>query len=72
MAEERTENMVILVDDRDREIGLEEKMKAHRDGGKLHRAIRQKIHAHVIEPTAAVTRSATALLMRWYLDSEGR
>ena len=39
MAEERTENMVILVDDRDREIGLEEKMKAHRDGGKLHRAI---------------------------------
>lgn len=30
---------VILVDERDRVLGMEEKLKAHRDGGKLHRAI---------------------------------
>ena len=29
---------VVLVDENDREIGTEEKMKAHEDGGKLHRA----------------------------------
>jgi isopentenyl-diphosphate delta-isomerase len=29
---------VILVDHNDRQIGLEEKMKAHQNGGKLHRA----------------------------------
>jgi isopentenyl-diphosphate delta-isomerase len=33
------ENMVVLVDQDDNEIGLEEKLKAHQDGGKLHRAI---------------------------------
>jgi len=33
-----TMEQVILVDHNDRQIGLEEKMKAHRDGGKLHRA----------------------------------
>ncbi len=33
------EQKVILVDNNDREIGLEEKMKAHSNGGKLHRAI---------------------------------
>ena len=31
--------MVVLVDGQDNEIGLEEKMSAHRNGGKLHRAI---------------------------------
>ncbi len=30
---------VVLVDHDDREIGLEEKLKAHQNGGKLHRAI---------------------------------
>lgn len=30
---------VVLVDEQDREIGTEEKLKAHMDGGKLHRAI---------------------------------
>lgn len=30
---------VILVDDKDKEIGLEEKLKAHQNGGHLHRAI---------------------------------
>jgi len=30
--------MVILVDESDREIGTEEKLAAHREGGKLHRA----------------------------------
>ena len=30
---------VILVDPNDKEIGLEEKLKAHQNGGKLHRAI---------------------------------
>lgn len=29
---------VILVDEKDNEIGTEEKMKAHQNGGKLHRA----------------------------------
>jgi isopentenyl-diphosphate delta-isomerase len=29
---------VILVDERDREIGFAEKLEAHRDGGRLHRA----------------------------------
>ncbi len=29
---------VILVDEKDREIGLEDKMKAHQNGAKLHRA----------------------------------
>lgn len=32
------EERVILVDENDNEIGSEEKMKAHEDGGKLHRA----------------------------------
>jgi isopentenyl-diphosphate delta-isomerase len=30
---------VILVDENDREIGLEDKLKAHQNGAKLHRAI---------------------------------
>jgi isopentenyl-diphosphate delta-isomerase len=30
---------VILVDENDNEIGIEEKIKAHENGGKLHRAI---------------------------------
>ena len=30
---------VILVDEKDKEIGTEEKISAHRNGGKLHRAI---------------------------------
>lgn len=30
---------VILVDEKDNEIGLEEKLKAHQNGAKLHRAI---------------------------------
>ncbi|MGC8478519.1 MAG: isopentenyl-diphosphate Delta-isomerase [Candidatus Micrarchaeia archaeon] len=30
---------VVLVDENDREIGLEDKLKAHQNGGKLHRAI---------------------------------
>lgn len=30
---------VILVDDKDGEIGTEEKMKAHQNGGRLHRAV---------------------------------
>ena len=30
---------VILVDKQDNEIGTEEKMKAHSNGGQLHRAI---------------------------------
>ncbi|MGC8662342.1 MAG: isopentenyl-diphosphate Delta-isomerase [Candidatus Micrarchaeia archaeon] len=30
---------VILVDEQDKEIGIEEKMKAHMNGGKLHRAV---------------------------------
>ena len=29
---------VILVDETDREVGFEEKVKAHLDGGRLHRA----------------------------------
>ncbi len=33
------EEKVILVDEKDNEIGTEEKMKAHTNGGKLHRAI---------------------------------
>lgn len=33
------EQRVILVDDQDKEIGLEYKMAAHQNGGKLHRAI---------------------------------
>jgi len=34
-----TMEQVILVDQNDKEIGLEEKLKAHQNGGKLHRAI---------------------------------
>src|SRR5881396_2097191 len=30
--------MVVLVDEKDHPMGYEEKMKAHSDGGKLHRA----------------------------------
>jgi len=30
---------VVLVDENDKQIGTEEKLKAHQDGGKLHRAI---------------------------------
>ncbi len=30
---------VVLVDENDKEIGVEEKLKAHQNGGKLHRAI---------------------------------
>ena len=30
--------IVVLVDEKDHPIGYEEKMKAHSDGGKLHRA----------------------------------
>ena len=30
--------MVILVDENDKEVGIEEKIKAHEGGGKLHRA----------------------------------
>ncbi|MBZ9572325.1 isopentenyl-diphosphate Delta-isomerase [Patescibacteria group bacterium] len=30
---------VILVDEKDREIGFEEKLKAHQKGGKLHRCV---------------------------------
>ena len=30
---------VVLVDANDKEVGVEEKMKAHQNGGKLHRAI---------------------------------
>ncbi len=30
---------VILVDDKDREVGLEDKLKAHQNGARLHRAI---------------------------------
>lgn len=33
------EQMVVLVDENDKELGLEEKMKAHRNGGRLHRAV---------------------------------
>ncbi len=33
------EQLVVLVDESDREIGTEEKMKAHSNGGKLHRAL---------------------------------
>ncbi|MFC2143768.1 isopentenyl-diphosphate Delta-isomerase [Candidatus Aenigmatarchaeota archaeon] len=32
------EERVVLVDENDNEIGTEEKIKAHQDGGKLHRA----------------------------------
>ncbi|MDE1823255.1 MAG: isopentenyl-diphosphate Delta-isomerase [Candidatus Micrarchaeota archaeon] len=32
------ETQVILVDDNDNQIGIEEKIRAHQDGGKLHRA----------------------------------
>ena len=32
------EERVVLVDENDNEIGTEEKLKAHQDGGKLHRA----------------------------------
>jgi isopentenyl-diphosphate Delta-isomerase len=39
MAKGNDKQMVLLVDDNDKEIGLEEKMKAHQNGGKLHRAI---------------------------------
>ncbi|MEM0094335.1 MAG: isopentenyl-diphosphate Delta-isomerase [Candidatus Micrarchaeaceae archaeon] len=31
--------LVVLVDENDRELGTEEKIKAHMNGGKLHRAI---------------------------------
>ena len=31
--------MVVLVDEEDNELGTEEKLKAHQDGGRLHRAI---------------------------------
>jgi isopentenyl-diphosphate delta-isomerase len=31
--------MVVLVDENDKELGTEEKLKAHQDGGKLHRAV---------------------------------
>jgi len=33
------EQLVILVDKNDKEIGTEEKMRAHSNGGKLHRAL---------------------------------
>ncbi len=39
MVRKDAKQMVLLVDDHDNEIGLEEKMKAHQNGGKLHRAI---------------------------------
>lgn len=37
MSSEKQEN-VILVDEKDNEVGTEEKIKAHKNGGKLHRA----------------------------------
>ena len=33
-----TRDMVVLVDENDNKVGLEEKLKAHQNGGKLHRA----------------------------------
>jgi len=33
------EEMVVLVDKHDKQVGLEEKLKAHQNGGMLHRAI---------------------------------
>jgi len=33
------QEMVVLVDENDNRLGLEEKLKAHQNGGKLHRAI---------------------------------
>ena len=30
--------LIILVDEQDREIGVEEKLAGHRNGGRLHRA----------------------------------
>jgi isopentenyl-diphosphate delta-isomerase len=35
---------LILVDERDRAVGIAEKLSAHRDGGKLHRAFSILIH----------------------------
>ena len=32
------EERLILVDEEDKEVGTEEKIRAHQDGGKLHRA----------------------------------
>jgi isopentenyl-diphosphate Delta-isomerase len=39
MAKENAKQMVLLVDEHDNEIGLDEKMHAHQNGGTLHRAI---------------------------------
>jgi isopentenyl-diphosphate delta-isomerase len=39
MSDLPAEQMVVLVDEYDHELGFEEKMAAHRNGGKLHRAI---------------------------------
>jgi isopentenyl-diphosphate delta-isomerase len=39
MADKNSEKMVVLVDEHDNKMGVEEKMKAHQDGGMLHRAI---------------------------------
>lgn len=38
MTDGQIEERVVLVDDLDRELGSEEKISAHMDGGKLHRA----------------------------------
>ena len=37
MADER--NLVVLVDEKDRELGTMDKLLAHQNGGRLHRAI---------------------------------
>jgi len=37
--DDTTQQNVILVDEHDNAVGLEEKMRAHTNGGKLHRAI---------------------------------
>ncbi|MEM3715356.1 MAG: isopentenyl-diphosphate delta-isomerase, partial [Nitrososphaeria archaeon] len=36
---ESRSQLVVLVDENDKQIGTEEKIKAHMNGGKLHRAI---------------------------------
>ena len=35
---QKVPEIIVLVDERDNPIGYEEKLAAHRDGGKLHRA----------------------------------
>ena len=56
---------VVLVDENDRQLGIEEKIAAHENGGKLHRALSVNIYNSnnqlLIQQRASVKHSFTGI-----------